>query len=85
MKTREPDWDELKRIGERAETAKSTGTLGYALWSRMHREAAIASKGQGFAEFLCVYCQEGWYDRLIAEEETHRAAKKKSKRLTPAA
>ena len=88
MKKREPDWNELSKIGERAESAKLAGVLDYTAWREFLNQATRATNGHPeFIEFLLTsFSQPGWIDRLMAEEKNQkRSAAKRHKKLQPAA
>ena len=75
MKTREPDWDELKKIGELAAQAKQDGALDYAAWRGFIGQANLAANGnQEFLEFLFTeFAQPGWIKRLMADTRSKRS------------
>ena len=76
MKRREPDWDELKRIGARAEAMQLAGQLDYDAWRALVAEADVACNSYPqFSEFMQHFAEAGWLNRLFAEPKNKRARK----------
>jgi hypothetical protein len=76
MSDREPNWDKISEISQRAEASQDAGTLDYPAWRALFAEAETASNGlPDFTEFMFRFAGEGWIDRLFAEPKPKRTRK----------
>jgi hypothetical protein len=71
----EPNWDDLYRLGGRAEAARKAGEMNRELWRSLMKEAIAASNGRpDLTAFLGKYAKSTWTEELRKEEGSGEAA-----------
>ena len=76
MSNREPNWEKLRNINQRAESVHAAGHMNHATWNSFMAEAEAASGGNvDFTEFMYRFADSDWLKPLFAEPKTKRTRK----------